>query len=260
MKRIVKVKLENSGRVIYCDASNFYLKNEEAVIVEIDRCLDYGRVISDPNSLFDKKPEEPLRKIVRIGSAADLKQAQVNCIKAKEAFGVCFRKIQEHKLNMKLINAQYSFDRSKIIFYFTAEGRIDFRHLVKDLAKIFKARIELRQIGARDEARFFGGFGPCGRQLCCRSFLKDFTPVTIKMAKEENLPLNPSKISGLCGRLMCCLAYEYEGYKLLSRGLPREGDYVHTAEGKGKVISVNILKRSVTVELPEGKQIELRYK
>ncbi|MDD5238248.1 MAG: regulatory iron-sulfur-containing complex subunit RicT, partial [Candidatus Omnitrophica bacterium] len=160
----------------------------------------------------------------------------------------------------KLVQAEYSFDRTKIVFYFTAGGRVDFRNLVKDLAKIFKARIELRQIGVRDEAKLFGGFGPCGRELCCARFLKDFEPVTIKMAKEEGLPLNPPKISGLCGRLMCCLSFEYETYKLLSKGLPREGERVHVAQGKGKVISVNVFKRAAIVELEDGSQIEVSYK
>ena len=161
---------------------------------------------------------------------------------------------------MKLVQAEYSFDRSKILFYFTANGRVDFRELVKDLAKIFKARIELRQIGVRDEARLFGGFGSCGRELCCARFLRDFEPVTIKMAKEEGLPLNPPKISGLCGRLMCCLSFEYETYKILSKGLPREGERLHLQQGKGKVISINVFKRSATVELEDGTQIEVSYK
>jgi cell fate regulator YaaT (PSP1 superfamily) len=160
---------------------------------------------------------------------------------------------------MKLVQAEYSFDRTKIIFYFTADGRIDFRNLVKDLAKIFKARIELRQIGVRDEAKLFGGFGSCGRELCCAKFLKDFEPVTIKMAKEEGLPLNPPKISGLCGRLMCCLSFEYETYKILSKGLPHEGERVHIPQGKGKVVAVNVFKRNVTVELEDGTQIEVSY-
>jgi len=171
------------------------------------------------------------------------------------------KKIAEHNLDMKLVEAEYSFDKSKIIFYFTSEGRVDFRELVKDLARIFKARIELRQIGVRDEAKLFGGFGSCGKELCCRRFLKDFEPVTIRMAKEQGLPLNPPKISGVCGRLMCCLAYECKVYKELSRDLPKEGDKINTPEGKGKVVSVNILKRSVIVEVgTEGKQIEIIYK
>jgi cell fate regulator YaaT (PSP1 superfamily) len=161
---------------------------------------------------------------------------------------------------MKLVSCEYSFDRSKVLFYFTADGRIDFRNLVKDLARIFKARIEMRQIGVRDEAKLFGGFGPCGRELCCSRFLKDFEPVTIKMAKEQNLPLNPPKISGLCGRLMCCLSYEHTSYKQLSRDLPKEGDKIDTPKGKGKVVSINVLRRAVLVEISEGNQIEVIYK
>jgi cell fate regulator YaaT (PSP1 superfamily) len=160
---------------------------------------------------------------------------------------------------MKLIEAEYSFDRSRVVFYFTAEGRIDFRELIKDLAAIFKARIELRQIGVRDEARFLGGFGPCGRTLCCASFLKDFEPVTIKMAKEQNLPLNPTKISGLCGRLMCCLSYEHECYRELMKDLPREGERIKTKDIKGKVINVNALKRTITVETEDGRQVVIEW-
>ena len=200
------------------------------------------------------------KKVVRLARENDLKQIKENRVKAKEAFSACVKKISEHKLDMKLVQAEYSFDRSKIIFYFTANGRVDFRELVKDLAKIFKARIELRQIGVRDEARHFGGFGPCGRELCCARFLKDFEPVTIKMAKEEGLSLNPPKISGLCGRLMCCLSFEYETYKLLSKGLPHEGERVHTEKGKGKVLSVNVFKRKASVELEDGTVIEVVYK
>ena len=181
-------------------------------------------------------------------------------IKAKEASGSCQNKIREHKLNMKLIDCEYSFDRGKIIFYFTAESRIDFRELVKDLAKIFKARIELRQIGVRDEARLSGGCGACGRQLCCASFLKDFEPVMIKMAKEQGLPLNPPKISGLCGRLMCCLSYEYATYIELSKGLPREGEQVKIEAETGKVVSVNKLKRCCMVQFEDGRQVKKEYK
>ncbi|MFH0790137.1 MAG: stage 0 sporulation family protein, partial [Candidatus Omnitrophota bacterium] len=204
--------------------------------------------------------KESIKKIVRVAGDNDLKQIQDNRLKAKEAFGSCFKKIEEHKLNMKLVQAEYSFDRTKIIFYFTSSGRVDFRELVKDLAKIFKARIELRQIGVRDEARIFGGFGSCGRELCCTKFLKDFEPVTIKMAKEEGLPLNPPKISGLCGRLMCCLNFEYETYKILSKGLPHEGEKITTQTGKGKVISINVFKRTAQVELEEGGFTEVSYK
>ncbi len=195
-----------------------------------------------------------------IANESDLKQVEDNKVKAKEAFSTCLKKIGEHKLDMKLVRAEYSFDRSKIVFYFTAAGRVDFRNLVKDLAKIFKARIELRQIGVRDEAKIFGGFGPCGRELCCAKFLKDFEPVTIKMAKEEGLPLNPPKISGLCGRLMCCLSFEYETYKMLAKGLPKEGDKVTLQQGKGEIISVNVFKRTAAVKLEDGTIVENKYK
>jgi len=261
MERIVEVRLRDSGQIIYGSLPEQMNFSEGAcVVLEFDRGLDYGQIISDPNEAINVKLEEPPKKILRAASEHDLKQIEDNRRRAKEAFGTCMKKIQEHKLNMKPIEAEYSFDRSKIIFYFTADGRVDFRSLVKDLAKVFKARIELRQIGVRDEAKLFGGYGPCGRPLCCATFLKDFAPVTIKMAKEEGLPLNPPKISGLCGRLMCCLSYEYETYKILSKGLPREGERIHTQEGKGKVIGVNVFKRTATVELEDGKQIQISYK
>jgi cell fate regulator YaaT (PSP1 superfamily) len=261
MESIILVRLRDSGQVHSYNANNLNLKEGDYVIVEHDRGLDYGQIVSPNESLeLDANSKEPPRKILRIAKESDLKQIEENRIKAKEAFCTCIKKIGEHKLDMKLVQAEYSFDRTKIIFYFTANGRIDFRSLVKDLAKIFKARIELRQIGVRDEARLFGGFGPCGRELCCAKFLKDFEPVTIKMAKEEGLPLNPPKISGLCGRLMCCLSFEYETYKLLSKGLPREGERIHAPQGKGKVISINVFKRTATVELEDGTQIEMNYK
>lgn len=264
MGRTVLVRLRELGQAFVYDAQDLAVKEGDYVIVEHDRGLDYGRVVS-PNGVAAEVPakekeKEPIKKIVRLAEAKDLKQVEDNKVKAKDAFGTCLKKIDEHKLDMKLVQAEYSFDRSKIIFYFTAAGRVDFRNLVKDIAKIFKARIELRQIGVRDEARLFGGFGSCGRELCCAKFLKDFEPVTIKMAKEEGLPLNPPKISGVCGRLMCCLSYEYETYKALSKGLPREGERIHTAEGKGKVVGVNVFKRTAFVELEDGKQIEIKYK
>lgn len=259
MQGKILIRLRDSGQTYFYDTPEaLEVKEGDYVIVEHDRGLDYGQIISPQDALTHSK--EPLKKIVRLARGDDLKQIEENRLKAKDAFNTCLKKIEEHKLDMKPVHAEYSFDRSKIIFYFTAQGRVDFRSLVKDMAKIFKARIELRQIGVRDEAKFFGGFGPCGRELCCAKFLKDFEPVTIKMAKEEGLPLNPPKISGLCGRLMCCLSFEYETYKILSKGLPSEGERIHTPEGKGKVINVNVFKRTVTVELEEGRQIELSYK
>jgi len=260
MEGLIPVRLRDSGQVFFYQPNNNQVKEGDYVIVEHDRGLDYGKVIPASEVEEASASKEPHKKIIRPAKEADLKQIAENRGKAKEAFVTCLNKITEHKLEMKLVQAEYSFDRSKIVFYFTANGRVDFRNLVKDLAKIFKARIELRQIGVRDEARFFGGFGSCGRELCCAKFLKDFEPVTIKMAKEEGLPLNPPKISGLCGRLMCCLYFEYETYKILSKGLPREGENVNTPQGKGKVLSVNVFKRSASVQLEDGGFIEVSYK
>ena len=240
MEVVVQVRVRDMGFVVCCRAGELTLKNSDAVIIEVERGVDYGEVVSDP--VQTEKIDDSVKKVLRLATDADKKQILDNRKKAKEASITCNKKIDEHKLEMKLVGAEYSFDRSKILFYFTSEGRVDFRNLVKDLAKIFKARIELRQIGVRDEAKMFGGFGPCGRELCCCRFLKDFEPVTIKMAKEQNLPLNPPKISGLCGRLMCCLSYEHKHYKELSKGLPREGERLDTPEGRGKVVAVNILK------------------
>ncbi len=260
MDNTILVRLRDSGQTYFYNAINLDVKVGDYVILEHDRSLDYGQIVSPEDASLDNKSKEPLKKIIRIATDSDLKQIEENRAKSREAFNACMRKIEEHKLDMKLVRAEYSFDRTKVVFYFTASGRVDFRSLVKDLAKIFKARIELRQIGVRDEARLFGGFGHCGRELCCKTFLKDFEPVTIKMAKEEGLPLNPPKISGLCGRLMCCLYFEYETYKILSKGLPREGEHINTKEGKGKVIGVNVFKRTASVELEDGTQIELSYK
>ena len=261
MEGLICVRLRDSGQVHFYNAGNLAVKEGDYVIVEHDRGLDYGQIVTPADSCpQEAHSKEPVKKVVRLAEERDLKQIEENRVKAKEAFNTCTKKIAEHKLDMKMVHAEYSFDRTKIVFYFTADGRVDFRDLVKDLAKIFKARIELRQIGVRDEAKLFGGFGPCGRELCCAKFLKDFEPVTIKMAKEEGLPLNPPKISGLCGRLMCCLSFEYETYKMLSKGLPREGEHVTTPQGKAKVIGVNVFKRTATVLLEDGTQVEINYK
>lgn len=259
MPEIVQVKIPGLGKVLYYDITGLKVKNGDYCIVEIEKSLEYGQIISHPETISEKEMDEPLRHIVRLASKEDINRIQDNKRKAKEAFTTCVKKIKEHKLEMKLIEAVYSFNYSKIVFYFTAEERVDFRELVKDLAHIFRARIEMRQIGVRDEAKMLGGYGTCGCPLCCTKFLKDFEPVTIKMAKEQNLPLNPSKISGVCGRLMCCLSFEYETYKELMRDLPKMGERLHTKEGKGKVVAVNPLKRTITVELEEGRQIELSY-
>lgn len=260
MEKLVQVKLREVGQTLLYRYSEVNIKFGDYVVVEIDRGMDYGHILSEADeSAHVKSQDEPVRKILRLATHDDLKQIDENKIRAKDDFAQCFKKIQEHKLDMKLVDCEYSFDRSKIIFYFTADARVDFRELVKDLAKIFKARIELRQIGVRDEAKLLGGFGVCGRRLCCATFLKDFEPVMIKMAKEQGLPLNPPKISGTCGRLMCCLAYEYTTYMELSKGLPKEGDIITRGDGKAKVLSVNKLKRSCMIEFEDGRQMRLEY-
>jgi len=249
MSRAVLLRLREAGNLLTC-ASDIEVKPGEHVVVEADRGLDYGEVLEVERE--EDTSQTKLKKIIRKATPQDEKQIKEGRQKAKESMKTCARKIKELELSMKLVSAEYSFDQKKVIFYFTSEGRIDFRDLVKDLAKIFKVRIEMRQIGVRDEARLFGGVGPCGRTLCCCSFLKSFEPVTIKMAKLQRLSLNPQKISGMCGRLMCCLFYEYRCYKEYIKGLPKDGQVVDTPKGKGKVITVNVLKRIAYVELESG--------
>jgi len=259
MQEAIQVRMRETGNIIYYEKGDMHPKVGDYVIIEVERGNDYGQVAGEPEMILEADLDKPLKKIIRIATKEDIVRINDNKKLIKSASQTCAGKIQERKLDMKLIDAEYSFDRTKLIFYFTSEGRVDFRELVKDLAHIFKVRIEMRQIGVRDEARMLGGFGHCGRPLCCATFLKNFEPVTIRMAKEQNLPLNPSKISGCCGRLMCCLGYEFQNYKKYLKGLPREGEKIKIKEGKGKVISVNALKRKVLVELEEGKQIELDY-
>lgn len=259
MYEVIQVRLREAGRIGHFSPSGLKPNIGDYVIVEQDRGFEYGQVVSELEVLLDADVKQPLMRIVRIATEGDLHQIDRNKKKVKEILQRCYKTIQEYKLNMKLVNAEYSFDRSKIVFYFTAEGRVDFRELVKDLAKAFKARIELKQIGVRDEAKMLGGFGPCGRGLCCERFLKNFDPVTIKMAKEQKLPLNPTKISGLCGRLMCCLGYEYRTYKEMSRGLPKEGQKIKTKAGSGRVLSVDILQRTAMIELEEGKSVKVSF-
>lgn len=213
MQEVVEVRLREAGRISYFLTDGMDLKPGDYCIVDVERGTDYGQVISDKEMFEGLSGDEPIKKILRKATSEDLSQIEKNRHDVSMAMTICRDKIQEHKLDMKLVDGEYSFDRSKLIFYFTAEGRIDFRDLVRDLAGIFRTRIELRQIGVRDEARLFGGFGPCGKQLCCTLFLKNFSTIAIRMAKEQNLPLNSSKISGVCGRLMCCLSYEYQSYK-----------------------------------------------
>ncbi|HPS20429.1 MAG TPA: stage 0 sporulation family protein [Candidatus Omnitrophota bacterium] len=254
MREITHVKLRTAGEVQPFLTNGMKFENGEKVIVEADRGLEYGIVAKGNEEVADSNPlSKTVKKVIRKVNPWDEEQIVKNKEKSKDLLKICLQKIKEHNLPMKLVDAEYSFDRSKIVFYFTSEGRVDFRGLVKDLASIFRVRIELKQIGVRDEARMVGGCGACGLQLCCASFLKDFNPVTIKMAKIQNLPLNPAKISGLCGRLMCCLGYEAGIYKELCRIMPRVGKEIKTEFGKGKVMSVNLLSGMVTVDLGEGK-------
>jgi len=252
--KVALVRLREAGQLMTYKV-NEDVKVHEYVIVEADRGLDYGEVIevNEVDSPVKTDKASSLKSILRGLSPQDAKQIKANKQEAKDAMKLCSRKIREYKLLMKLVDAEYSFDKKKIVFYFTSEGRVDFRELVKELAKMFKIRIEMRQIGVRDEARIFGGVGPCGQGLCCIRFLKSFEPVSMKMAKLQRLPLSSGKISGICGRLMCCLFYEYKNYKELSKGLPKEGQVINTPAGKGKVISVNVLKRTVYAELEDGR-------
>lgn len=260
MKKIVQARLRDSGQIINCAFSdNIFPKIDDIVIFKEERGFDYAEVLSDPQIVLKGQIEDEVYEIVRIASPKDLEQINENKKKLKEAQDIFVQKVNEKKINMKLIEAEVCFDGTKIIFYFSSDDRVDFRDLVKDLAKIFKARIELRQIGVRDEAKHFGGFSYCGRELCCRKFLKNFEPVAIKMAKEQNLPLNPSKISGLCGRLMCCLSYEHEAYKELSKGLPKVGNAITVKDAKGKIIAVDVLRRKAVAEFEDGRMLEIDY-
>jgi len=261
MQEVVQVRLRDAGGIALFYTNGLKFVVGDYVIVEADRGLEYGQIVNEPAMVLEKDlAGEQTRKIIRKTNPWDHNQIEKNKIKARELIDACYKRVEAHKIPMKLIEAEYSFDRSKIIFYFTAENRIDFRELVKDLANTFRARIELKQIGVRDEARILGGFGPCGLELCCAKFLKDFQSVTIKMAKDQNLSLNPTKISGLCGRLMCCLDYEYSNYKECLKGLPRIGQEVKTDKGKARVINTNPLKRKVTVQTEDGHFMDLIFK
>ena len=269
MTRVIGVRFRNVGKIYYFSPKNLEIHAGDHVIVETARGVEYGNVVLPPRDVEDEKVIQPLKEVIRIANPQDDKKEEINRKKEKEAFQVCLKKIREHGLEMKLIDVEYTFDKNKILFYFTADGRIDFRELVKDLAAIFKTRIELRQIGVRDETKILGGIGICGRPLCCHTYLSEFVPVSIKMAKEQNLSLNPTKISGVCGRLMCCLKNEEETYEELNRKLPNTGDRVTTPEGlKGEVQSVNVLRQLVKVivdvedekEIREYQASELKFK
>lgn len=248
MITIIGVKFRKSGKVYYFDPIGLPIEKGNHVIIETTRGVEYGSVILAPKEVPDDQIVQPLKPVIRLATEADDKTAADNEIKEKEAFTICQEKIRNHGLEMKLIDSEYTFDRNKLLFYFTADGRIDFRELVKDLASVFHTRIELRQIGVRDETKLIGGIAICGRPLCCHSYLSEFAPVSIKMAKEQNLSLNPAKISGVCGRLMCCLKNEQEAYEDLNRTLPHIGTKVTTSDGcKGEVQSVSVLRQLVKV-------------
>lgn len=248
MKKIVGVRFRTAGKIYYFDPKNMEIKRGQHVIVETARGVEYGLVVVGTREVPKEEVVQPLKPVIRIATADDDERELRNREKEREAMAICQEKIRKHGLEMKLIDAEYTFDNNKILFYFTADGRIDFRELVKDLAVVFKMRIELRQIGVRDETKILGGVGICGRPLCCHTYLADFAPVSIKMAKEQNLSLNPTKISGVCGRLMCCLKNEEDTYEYLNSRLPGEGDFVTTPEGeKGEVHSVNVLRQTVKV-------------
>ena len=270
MVRVIGVRFRRAGKVYFFDPAGLDIKKDDNVIVETARGVEYGRVVLGPKNVEEEKVIQPLKEVMRIATPEDDKREENNWKKEKDAYQICLQKIAKHGLEMKLIEAEYTFDNNKVLFYFTADGRIDFRELVKDLASVFKTRIELRQVGVRDETKIVGGIGICGRTLCCNTYLTEFAPVSIRMAKEQNLSLNPTKISGACGRLMCCLKNEEEAYEELNSKLPTVGDTVTTPDGnRGEVQSVSVLKQLVKViitlendekEIREYKADELKFR
>lgn len=259
MATVVGVRFRTVGKIYYFDPKGFEVTRGTNVIVETARGVEFGTVIMGPKEVDEESIVAPLKPLLRIATEDDIARESYNRSREQEAYAVCKEKIREHDLDMKLIRAEYTFDNNKLLFYFTADGRIDFRNLVKDLASAFRTRIELRQIGVRDETKILGGIGICGRELCCNTFLTDFAPVSIKMAKEQNLSLNPTKISGTCGRLMCCLNNEAETYEYLNSRLPKQGSYVMTPEGvTGRVQSVSVLRQHIKVIVENGDEREIR--
>ena len=256
MASVIGVRFKNAGKLYYFDPGSLWPTAGDAVIVETVRGLEYGEVVTGVKEVSDELITPPLKKVIRIATADDAQHDAENRQKERAAMDLCQNKIAEHKLPMKLVGCEYTFDNAKILFYFTSDKRVDFRSLVKDLAAAFHTRIELRQIGVRDEAKMMGGLGMCGRPVCCAQFLGDFQPVSIKMAKEQSLSLNPTKISGICGRLMCCLKYEEDHYEATRRRMPRVGKEVITPDGTGLVVDLNILKETVRVRIPKGDSTE----
>lgn len=270
MTKVIGVRFRTAGKIYFFSPGKLQIKQGEQVIVETARGVEFGNVVMGPKEVKDEEITQPLKAVIRAATDEDRRIEEKNRKKEKEAFDICLEKIHKHGLEMKLIDAEYTFDNNKVLFYFTADGRIDFRELVKDLAAVFRTRIELRQIGVRDETKIRGGIGICGRELCCHTYLSEFAPVSIKMAKKQNLSLNPSKISGVCGRLMCCLTNEEETYEELNSRLPAVGDMVTTCEGlRGEVQSLSVLRQQVKVivnlendekEIREYKVGELKFK
>lgn len=262
MIKVAGIRFKKAGKIYYFDPGTIDVQKGDNVIVETARGIEFGECVTGPKEIKEEEVISPLKSVIRKSTLEDEEKHRENKLKEKEAFNICIEKIEQHKLLMKLIDVEYTFDNNKVIFYFTADGRVDFRELVKDLATIFRTRIELRQIGVRDESKMVGGLGPCGRPLCCSSFLGDFVPVSIKMAKEQNLSLNPTKISGICGRLMCCLNYEQDAYEDIRKRLPRAGSIVNTDDGQGEVISNSVVKELVRVKIKtkEGEEIIREYK
>lgn len=258
MVKVVGVRFKDAGKIYYFDPGDLEIGLNENVIVETARGIEFGYVVVPNTEIGEEEIVTPLKSVIRVATEEDKKHHEENAKKEKEAFNICLQKIEAHNLEMKLIDVEYTFDNNKVLFYFTADGRVDFRELVKDLASVFRTRIELRQIGVRDEAKMMGGLGVCGRVLCCYSFLTDFQPVSIKMAKEQGLSLNPTKISGACGRLMCCLKYEHEAYEEMISRVPKEGAIVETPDGQGVVISSSLLKELVKVKLDNENETDLK--
>lgn len=254
MIKVVGVRFKKAGKIYYFDPMDLDIDKGNYVVVETARGIEFGECVIGIKEIKESEIVAPLKSVLRVATEEDIQKHFNNKDKEKDAFDICLNKIAEHGLTMKLIDVEYTFDNNKVIFYFTADGRVDFRELVKDLATIFKTRIELRQIGVRDEAKMLGGLGPCGRPMCCSTFLGDFASVSIKMAKEQNLSLNPTKISGICGRLMCCLNYEQSTYEDIRKRLPKIGSIVKTEEGNGEVIYNNTVKESVKVKMKKGEE------
>ncbi|PYZ91533.1 stage 0 sporulation protein [Salipaludibacillus keqinensis] len=255
MHQVVGVRFKKAGKIYYFSPDKFDIKLDDYVIVETARGVEFGKVVIGAKEVDENDVVLPLKNVLRLATEKDKMIVEENKKESQKAFDVCLAKISEHNLEMKLVDVEYTFDRNKVLFYFTADGRIDFRELVKDLASVFRTRIELRQIGVRDEAKMLGGIGPCGRMLCCSTFLGDFEPVSIKMAKDQNLSLNPTKISGLCGRLMCCLKYENDMYESAKKELPDVNQKIETSYGRGKVVGLNMLERLVQIEVFESSQV-----